>query len=211
MKNNETKEVRYINRKLISHRLIKDDIISSWIEQYIKTFYNKVEEVRCVSYHSDKIWVYLNNDRYPIVQEMRKISTRQFKKFCKTRKLMDSYTNYVNHLNYDDRINIDTRQSKYRAYCEENFLGPDVRDFKKQAKLTKEQMSQNYMNGLVIFDYLTNVFQNALKAKKKSVEVPFSDIETIAKNTNALDIAYDMIGTMKVKIQYNENSVLFTF
>lgn len=136
-----SKETAYINKKNRKHVIIDiesgntyiwkefidiDDVIIAWIELYlyhIKKLKTKIKKYDVIdtkkrsAHHSFRIVLTPESE----TQEEMSISLYRFKKFCRTRSLMDTYITFSSYLMIH-YTRTDERKKKYREYIEKNKL-----------------------------------------------------------------------------------------
>lgn len=142
--NKVSKETAYINKKNRKHVDVDlettgffilreiidiDDVVIAWIELYlyhIKKLKTKIKKYDVIdtekrsAHHSYRI-VLTPESETPDLPDELSISLYRFKKFCRTRSLMDTYITFSSYLMIP-YTRIDERKKKYREYIEKNKL-----------------------------------------------------------------------------------------
>lgn len=216
MKHRLTNEVHYINRNVLSNKFRRDKLVIAWLVQYFKRIHNQDIMIESYTLHIDRIMCRLASETESIEKPIFiNVHAKQFKKFCKTRKLSAQYREFIRYQPTTVKYEAEKRKDAYIEYIYKRNAESDlVREFSVKCTDKIKEVQSDYHQVINIFNYICAMIAGALVVSnsKTSISVLYDSIKKFSKKKSVMEQALDMVRELNIAmIEYKEDGITITF
>lgn len=205
-----SREVQFINRTVKKNRVIKHPLLVAWVEKYNFYIHHKKIMVNyCTLYHGNLNLHFEKDEQTGETPDTQTVSLRQFKKFCKTRKLSYAYQTW--HKNNYKPIDLFVMSDKYLAWHREQLTLTKCNVMALTDQINKHRLDRysQYKRVVMLFDYITEKLLEKIKSNESmQIEVEVSRVHAICE---VPDECFSMLKDIQIEVIKKETVYIFEF